>query len=379
MVERGRRKHGDFGNSVYIARLTWGYAVYNNSDGREKRGEQVASRDDFHHDPHVRRGMRQNRRALLAAFALTLIFAVVEGFGGVIAGSLALLSDAGHMAGDVLALGLSLVAALLSARPPRGGYTYGYLRFEMIVSFLNGLALVAVAGWIVVEAAQRILHPPEVQPGIMIAVAAIGLLVNLVVAVILGHFGDTENLNVRSALWHVLGDLFSSVGVVLSSAAIWMWNVRWLDPAISVLIAVVIGLGGIRVTAQAGRVLMEAAPRDISVDAIREHLLRLDGVIDVHEMHLWSITSTQHAFSCHLLLEHGRDPHQVVKEATALLRDRFGIRHSTMQTESLLVHGEEHRRHPIFRDREADATVTSECLTMEPDDYPPARQPVKGT
>lgn len=311
-------------------------------------------RDDFHHDPHMRRGERQNRRALLAAFALTFAFAIVEAVGGVFADSLALLSDAGHMAGDVLALGLSLVAAFLSARPPRGDYTYGYLRFEMIVSFLNGLALVAVAGWIVVEAAQRVVHPPDVQPGIMMVVAAVGLLVNVFVAVILGRFGDRENLNVRSALWHVLGDLFSSVGVLVSSAAIWLWDVRWLDPAVSALIALVIGLGGARVTAQAGRVLMEAAPRDISLDAIREHLLCLDGVMDVQKMHLWSITSTQHAFSCHLLLEHGRDPHQVVKEATVLLRERFGIRHSTMQTESLLVHGEEHQRHPLYGEHKAE-------------------------
>ncbi|MCU6339365.1 cation diffusion facilitator family transporter, partial [Enterobacter quasiroggenkampii] len=245
---------------------------------------------DYHHLNHVKDQVT-SKRTLWITLALTLFFTIVEIVGGLLSNSLALLSDSAHMISDVIALGLSMTAIYMATREPNQRYTFGYLRFEIIASFLNGLALIVIAIGIVVEGVKRMVHPQDVDLRLMLIIATIGLIVNIVLTLVLSHSTKEEdNLNVKSALWHFIGDLLSSVGVIISAILIYFTGLYVLDPLISMVIGAIICIGGAKIIRESILILMEAVPDKYDLEEIRAEMNRAEGVEDVHELHLWAVS-----------------------------------------------------------------------------------------
>ncbi|WP_018933637.1 cation diffusion facilitator family transporter [Gracilibacillus lacisalsi] len=281
------------------------------------------------HDHHH----TNNKKALLISFILISTFMIVEVIGGFLTNSLALLSDAGHMLSDAFALGLSLFAFKLSEKAANAQKTYGYKRFEILAAFINGVTLLAISIYIFYEAYYRFLEPPNVSP-MMLWIAIIGLIVNISVAFILISGGDTkDNLNMRSALLHVFGDLLGSVGAIIAGLLIMFFNWNLADPIASIIVAALILLSGYRVTRDSFHILMEGTPNYLSYEEIENKLVQLDGVINVHDLHVWTITSDFPALSCHMVVEENIDRDLLLKKAAQLLHDDFAIHHTTIQIE----------------------------------------------
>ena len=285
---------------------------------------------DHHHDHHHHHSTNQN--ALLAAFLLIVTFMVVEVIGGLWTNSLALLSDAGHMLGDAAALGLSFLAVRFGARQATPNRTFGYRRFEILAAFLNGLTLLIISLWIMVEAYRRWSEPVEILSGGMLGIAILGLLVNLVAAWILMR-GEQENLNVRSALLHVFGDLLGSVGAIVAALLILGFGWTWADPVASVIVAVLILMSGFRVTREAMHILMEGTPNQVDVLAMQQAIRDVDGVKEVHDLHVWSISSSEHVITCHVLIGDGVDDQIVLHEVSAQIQTFGTFARSTVQIE----------------------------------------------
>jgi len=278
-----------------------------------------------------------NKKALFWAFLLIATFMVVEVIGGVITNSLALLSDAGHMLSDAAALGLSLFAMKLGERKATQSKTYGYKRFEIIAAALNGLTLIIISIYIFVEAYHRFTDPPQVQSMGMLTISVIGLIVNIIAAWILMSGDKDENLNVRSAFLHVLGDMLGSVGAITAALLIYFFDWGLADPIASVAVAILIIISGWRVTKESFHVLMEGTPEQIDVNEVKDEIMKIPEVKDMHDVHIWSITSGVLMLSGHIAVK-GEGAHdRVLHKAQKLLHDRFGIDHSTLQVE-----GEEH-------------------------------------
>ncbi|WP_426455220.1 cation diffusion facilitator family transporter [Paenibacillus sp. S-38] len=294
-----------------------------------------------HHHGHdaVREG---NKRGLLFALLLTGGILLLEFAGGLWTNSLALLSDSGHMLSDAASLLLSLIAVTLAARPASEQRTYGFHRFEILAALFNGLTLFLIAGWIIYEAYGRLLHPPEVASGAMMGIAAVGLGVNLVSAWALMRQGDVKgNVNLRSAYLHVLGDALGSLGAILAGAIMLLTGWYAADGIISVLVALLILRGAWDLIRRTLHILMEGTPAGCQPGAVKAALEELDGVINVHDLHVWTITSGLDSLSCHLLMEDGRDSQELLQRAIRLIEDRFGIAHATIQVEtSVNRHGE---------------------------------------
>jgi cobalt-zinc-cadmium efflux system protein len=263
---------------------------------------------------------------------LTLLYTVAEVVGGYISGSLALLADAGHMLTDNLALSIALFAAWSARRPPDQTRTYGFQRAEILAALANGVALVVISGYIAWEAYSRFQSPPEVRFGLMGAVAAGGLVVNIIGAWIL-HAGQNENLNMRAAYLHVLGDLLGSVGAIIAAVLIGLFGWNWADPLASVMIAGIIVFSSVRLILASVHVLMEGAPAHIPTREVRACLESIEGVAGVHDLHLWSLSEGSAILTAHLVSDHSVRPGNILRTATRLLEDRFGIRHSTLQVE----------------------------------------------
>lgn len=274
-----------------------------------------------------------NKKALLWAFVLIASFMFVEVAGGIITNSLALLSDAGHMLSDAAALGLSYFAIKLGERKSTPGKTFGYKRFEIIAAALNGLALIAISIYIFIEAFQRFRNPPEVQSLGMLTISVIGLIVNIAAAFILMKGDKDENLNVRSAFLHVLGDMLGSVGAIAAALLIYFFDWGVADPIASIAVAVLIIISGWRVTKDSFHILMEGAPEQIDAAQVRAALSRIPYVNDVHDLHIWSVTSGMPMLSCHIAISGDGVHDTVLHEAQTLLHDKFGIDHSTIQVE----------------------------------------------
>lgn len=274
-----------------------------------------------------------NKKALFWSFLLIASFMVVEVIGGVLTNSLALLSDAGHMLSDAAALGLSLFAMKLGERQATQTKTYGYKRFEIIAAALNGLTLIAISVYIFFEAFQRFLNPPEVQSLGMLTISVIGLLVNIIAAWILMGGDKDENLNVRSAFLHVLGDMLGSVGAITAALLIYFFDWGLADPIASIAVAILIIISGWRVTKESFHVLMEGTPEQIKLEEIRAALMNIPNVFDVHDVHVWSITSGMFMLSGHITVEGDSMHDQVLHQAQALLHEKFSIDHSTLQVE----------------------------------------------
>ncbi|GAA0328144.1 cation diffusion facilitator family transporter [Bacillus carboniphilus] len=292
------------------------------------------------HDHHHHHSHTTNKKVLLISFILIFTFMIVEVVGGFITNSLALLSDAGHMLSDAAALGLSLFAFKMGEKAATAQKTYGYKRFEILAAFINGITLVAISLYIFWEAYHRFFNPPEVSTGMMY-IAIIGLIVNIVVAWILLKGDTSGNLNLRSALLHVIGDMLGSVGAITAGLLIYFFGWNLADPIASVLVALLVLISGWRVTKESIHVLMEGAPGHIDCSKIKESLLGIGGVEDVHDLHVWAITSEFPALSCHMVVNEEADRDSILEKASNLLRDQFHLTHTTIQLEG--VNFEHHR------------------------------------
>ena len=266
---------------------------------------------------------------------------VVEFVGGLLTNSLALLSDSGHMLSDVSALALSLVAFWFAARPASPNKTYGYYRFEILAALFNGVTLFVIAGFIMWEAFQRFFDPPEVSSLSMILVALVGLIANLVSAVVLLRKGDVRNnLNLRSAYLHVLGDALGSVGAVAAGLIMLAFGWYVADPIISVVVALLILKSAWGVIKHTVHILMEGTPPTVDQDEVRRTLTGIEGVDDVHDLHIWTITSGLDSLSCHLLVEDAANHQAILQRAISLIEEKFKIEHTTIQIECSAI------RHP---------------------------------
>lgn len=276
-----------------------------------------------------------NRTALSIALSITALMMVVEFVGGFLSGSLALISDAGHMLTDTGVLALALFAIWFSRRPATQEKTYGFYRVEILSALLNGSLLIVIAGYIFYEAVQRLINPTEVQGVLMLSVAAIGLVANLVGAFVLSK-GSKENLNVKAALWHVLSDAFSSVGVIIGGLIIIYTGLFIVDPIIGFIIGIVILRGAWKVVKESVDILLEAVPKDIKYEDVIKELKKVSGVREVHDLHIWTITSGLRALSAHVLIEDTLVSKcgSVSSDLKRILKEKFCISHVTLEFES---------------------------------------------
>jgi cobalt-zinc-cadmium efflux system protein len=285
-----------------------------------------------HHHGHAHdRHHHGASRPLFAALVLTLAFALVEAVGGWWAGSLALLGDAGHMFSDATALGLSALAAWFSKRPPSARHSYGLLRAEILAALANGLLMLVVVVAIVVEAIERLQAPAPVAGLTVMAVAAAGLVVNLVVLAVLSRGEAT--LNVRGALLHVMGDLLGSVAALLAGAVVYYTGWLPIDPILSLLICALILYSTARLLREALHVLMEGVPLGLDLTLVGNGMAQTPGVVSVHDLHIWTLSSGTSALSAHVVLEDLSRWTEVLEDMREMLHERFGIEHVTLQPE----------------------------------------------
>ncbi|GAA5346364.1 cobalt-zinc-cadmium efflux system protein [Planifilum fimeticola] len=295
-----------------------------------------------HGHPEAHHQREKNKKGLTIALSITVAIMLLEFFGGLITNSLALLSDAGHMLSDAGSLALSLAAMWFALKPPSPRKTYGFYRFEILAALFNGVTLFIIAGFIVWEAVERLVEPPRVAGGTMVAIAAVGLLANLASAWFLLHKGDVQgNVNLRSAYLHVIGDALGSAGAIVGGLVMLLFSWYWADPLISVLVALLILKSAWGVLNQATHILMEGTPAAIDHEEVGRTLQSIPGVRDVHDLHIWTITSGLDSLSCHLLVEDDCDCQRILQEAIRRIEEKFQIRHTTIQVEkSQLQHAE---------------------------------------
>ena len=295
------------------------------------------SHDDHKHDEgHGHEGHDHtrgaDRRSLTVVLALTATFMVVEVIGGLLTGSLALIADAGHMLSDAASVALALFAFWLADRPATPSRSFGYKRAEILAALFNGATLVAISVWIFIEAARRFADPPEVLAAPMIIVAVLGLIVNLVSALILSR-SSGESLNMQGALRHVLADLLGSVGAIAAAIVILATGWRYADPLISVGIGVLVLLSSRKLLRDSINILLESSPSGIDANAVGRSMAAAPGVVEVHDLHVWTITSGFPALSAHILVSKDEDCHARRRDLESVLREEFGITHTTLQVD----------------------------------------------
>lgn len=273
-----------------------------------------------------------DRRALGIALAITLAFLLIEVAGGLLSRSLALLADAAHMATDAAALALALFAMRIAARAPTAAMTYGHRRAEVLAALANGVVLGAVSVQVVVEAIGRIGAPAAIEGKLMLGVAAAGLVANVASAVVLAR-GRERGLNMRGAFLHVLGDALGSVGAIAAGVAILAFGWSWADPAVAIAIALLILVSAWRLVRESIDVLMEGTPRHVDVGSLVTSIRAVPGVVDVHDLHVWTLTSGYHAASAHVEVRPDADSHAVLHQLGDLAERRFAIAHTTFQLE----------------------------------------------
>jgi cobalt-zinc-cadmium efflux system protein len=260
---------------------------------------------------------------------------IAEVIGGLLANSLALLSDAGHMLTDILALGLSIVAMRFAQKPPTASKTFGFYRLEILAAFFNGMLLFFISFYIFYEAYKRLLHPEEIKGLVMLVVAAIGLLANGVGIVILKK-SARKSLNVRSAFFHIVGDTISSGGVIVGGLVILYTGWNLVDSLIGIFIGMLILAGAYRLVRESIDIFLEATPKDINMAKMLDDLRKIEGVKEIHHLHLWTITSGIYAMSAHVLIEDLLVSRcaQILEEIERLLQGKYGMEHTTIQFES---------------------------------------------
>jgi cobalt-zinc-cadmium efflux system protein len=295
-----------------------------------------------HHHGHSHGATTTDEGRIGWAFIVIFAFMLVEVAGGLMAGSLALLADAGHMVSDAAALGMSWAALRLGKRAADTERTYGYKRLEVLVAFVNGCTLFAIAGWIIFEAIRRFTAPVEVLGGPMLVVAIAGLLSNIVAFLILNG-GNRENLNMRSAWLHVLGDLLGFVVAIVAAAVILLTGWSPIDPLLSVLVAVLILKSAAQIVKSSSHILLEGTPAGLDIDRLRADLVAtLPAVAEVHHIHAWSLTTEQPLVTLHVRCAPNSDPNSIIPAINERLKQRYGITHSTIQIDSVDCSGECH-------------------------------------
>ncbi|HEY1809788.1 MAG TPA: cation diffusion facilitator family transporter [Acidobacteriaceae bacterium] len=297
---------------------------------------------------------RATQKVLRISLFATIAYVLLALFAGLRAHSLALISEAGHNASDALALVLSFVAVWFQTRPATDRKTYGYQRAGVLAAFLNAIALVVISGWIVYEALHRFRGEAQVQPHLMMYVAAVGVLMNGIIATLLWRV--SHDINIRSVFIHMLGDTLSTAAVIVGGAVILATGHSWIDPALSLGIAALILWSSFAIVRETLNILLEGAPRGISLVDIRATLMAIGGVEDVHDLHVWSLGSNTHALSSHVTIADipPSESTRILAEINLVLRDRFQIHHTTLQFEHVIcevAHGclmavEESEAHP---------------------------------
>jgi cobalt-zinc-cadmium efflux system protein len=273
-----------------------------------------------------------DRGRLTAVLALILAFMVVEVAAGVIAHSLALISDAGHMLTDAAAIGFSLFALRLAARPARGAMTFGFRRAEILSAQANGVTLLILAAFIAYEAIRRLFDPPEVRGGLMLAVALLGVLVNIAAVWTLSR-GNRDSLNIEGSFQHIVTDLYAFIGTAIAAGVILLTGFERADPIVSLFIAALMARSGLSLVKASGRIFLEAAPVGLDPQAVGEALVALPAIDEVHDLHVWEITSGFPALSAHVLVSAASDCHAARRDMEAMLRSRFGLDHTTLQVD----------------------------------------------
>lgn len=287
---------------------------------------------EHHHGPSA----EADKRYLWGALILLLAFMAGEVIAALVSGSLALLSDAGHMLTDAGALAGALWAINLAARPARGAMTYGWKRAEILAALANGVTLLVVAVIVAIEAVRRLINPPEVTGVTVLAVAIIGIIVNIAATWLIAR-ADRTSLNIRGAYQHVLTDLFGFIGTAVAGAAILATGWTRADPIASLIVVALMLRAGWGLTRDSGRVLLEAAPADLDLDAVRAHVLGVEHVTAVHDLHAWTVTSNLPAVSAHLVIEDScfadGHAHQILDQVQDCLQTHFSVGHTTFQVE----------------------------------------------
>ena len=289
----------------------------------------------FHHRNHFKI-QKKSKKTLYVTLFLTLFFALMELFGGLFSNSLSLVGDSFHMFSDVLALGASMVAIYFEAKKPTEKFTYGFLRLEVVVAFLNGIVLMLIAVGMIYESVIRFFNPREIDFGSMFFIALIGLIFNIVITWIL--FSSTKkenNINIKSAMLHFLGDLLNSVGVIISSIIIYFTNFVYIDIIMSVVISVIIFIGGYKISKEAFFILMEAVPSEVDLNMLRKELLNIDGIKNIHELHVWKNDNEEISFTAHILLDNyeKHNNYRIINEIKEKLAV-YDIFHMTVQIEN---------------------------------------------
>ena len=289
-----------------------------------------------HTHPHLRDVARQSTKRLSVSLFLTLAFVIIEAAAGIFSRSLALLTDAAHNLTDVIALGLSWFAIRITTRPANERKTYGYHRVGILVALINSTTLVLISLGIFYEAYRRFVNPPEVQSGILIGVGLIAVVVNLVTALLV-HKGSDSDLNLRSAFIHLMGDVLSTVGAVIAGVVIYFTKANWLDPLVSVLIGALILYNAWGILRDALDILLEAKPRDIDSTKLIEDLMQVQGVLGIHDLHIWSLTQNLRTMSAHILtgdlsISEGAN---IQRQINDLVHQRYNIAHATLQLECM--------------------------------------------
>jgi cobalt-zinc-cadmium efflux system protein len=273
-----------------------------------------------------------DRRLLSGALALILAFMAAEVIIGFAAGSLALISDAAHMLTDAAAIALALIAIRLSARPPAGGFTYGLKRVEILSAQANGITLLLLAAYFVYESIRRMIHPPDVQGAMVLITGLVGIVVNLIATWLISKANRTS-LNIEGAFQHILNDLFAFVATALAGLIVLLTGFARADAIAALVVAVLMLKAGISLVRDSGRIFLEAAPSGVDPQALGAQLCAVQGVVEVHDLHVWEITSGEPAASAHILVQEGLDCHQIRGEVEALLAERHHLTHSTLQVD----------------------------------------------
>jgi len=277
---------------------------------------------------------KSNIKRVQIALALTATFMLVEVVGGILSGSLALLADAGHMLTDTMALALSAIAFRVSSRPADAKRSFGYQRFQILAAFVNGLSLFVVVGWILIEAVQRILNPSVVMGQMMLSVATAGLIINIIVFIVI-HGGDQENLNMRGAALHVLGDLLGSVAAIIAALVILYTGWMPIDPILSIGVALLIFRSAWHLVKRSGHILLEGAPEWLNVDEMQSKVVAGNPEVkEIHHVHVWGLTPQHPMLTMHVALRQLQsDTTATVRSIKELLRKEYGINHSTIEVE----------------------------------------------
>ena len=287
-----------------------------------------------HTHSHLEETAQQSTTRLSIALFITFAFVIIEAAAGVFSNSLALLTDAAHNLTDVIALGLSWVAIRLTTRPANERKTYGYHRAGILVAFINSMTLILIAFVIFYEAWHRLLSPPEVRSGILIIVGLIAFVINLFTALLV-HRGSEHDLNLRSTFVHLMGDVLSTIGAVVAGIIIYFTGANWLDPLVSMLIAAVILYNAWKILRDAVDILLESTPRDIDSARLVEDMLRVHGVLGVHDLHIWSLTQSLRTMSAHVLTDNQSisDGANIQRRINEMVYHNYNITHATLQLE----------------------------------------------